>query len=75
MKYHKLYAGELITIDDNLYMVNHGLSPQQREECNRRENNKMVYNVHLRSVKYNPNKFPPDIYCKNTEVPVFSRIK
>ena len=68
MKYPKLYSGEVITIDDIPYMVTKGLSEPTR-------NNKIVYNVELRSVKYLPEKYREYYRTKNTMLPPFEKVK
>lgn len=74
MKYPKLFQGELITIDGNAYMVITGLSMSQYPLL-KNSKKRLVYNVQLRSVKYNPDRIPEYIYCKNTEVPPYTKVK
>lgn len=64
----KLYKGDTILIDGNAYMVIVGLKKHAIVSDDH------VYNVHLKSVRYDPNKFPPDIYEKNVNLPPFELI-
>lgn len=75
MKYHKLFMGDLITIDSIAYMVVSGLAYNKRAELKQGKYNKLVYNVHLKTVKYIDEKANRDIFCKNTELKNFEKVK
>jgi len=64
----KLYKGDTILINDNAYMVIVGLKKHAIVPDD------LVYNVHLKSIKYDPNKFPSDIYEKNINLPPFELV-
>jgi len=75
MKYPKLFTNDAITINGYAYLVCTGINPEKRALVKSPEYNRMVYNIHLRSVKYDPNSHQPDYYCKNTELPPYEIVK
>ncbi|HXU28819.1 MAG TPA: hypothetical protein VN698_16435 [Bacteroidia bacterium] len=72
MKYPKLYVGDIITIDEVAYMVFTGINPELKYT---KLAPRLKYNVALRSVVYNPERFPEYIYCKNTEMKPFKKVQ
>lgn len=77
MKYSKLFTGEIITIDEVAYMVTLGIDKNVYDAMNRSQKakiNRCIYNVELRSVQYNPEKFKEYYRCKNIELPPFERV-
>lgn len=61
-------------MDGNAYMVITGLSMSQYPLL-KNSKKRLVYNVHLKSVRYLDEKAKNDIYCKNISMPCFEKVK
>lgn len=68
MKHPKVYIGQIVLINEDAYACITGLHHGQPTH------NRIVYNVALRSVKYDPDRIPEWIRCKNTELPPFKKL-